>query len=115
MSLKPYAKKLWVDALRSGNYAQVCDRMIADDEQIGSKKCKGMCVMGVLADVAMRDSGLPMNYLTWREFARGNEEPTNRTLQWAGLDISTMVKMIDENDKRVKTFDQFAQYIEENL
>lgn len=113
--MKPYARKLWADALRSGNYIQVCDRMIENDDDVGKKCGKGMCVMGVLADVALRDSGLAITYDNWREFSSGNEDPSTRTINWAGLSIDTVQKMISDNDAGRKTFDEFAQYIEENL
>ncbi len=117
--MDPTAKKLWIDALRSGVYVQVCGVMRDEKREkeniTPDMKKNDMCVMGVLADVALRNSDLPYTVESWGKFAMNNTAPTDKTLQWAGINVSVMNKLMGDNDAEKMTFDEFANYIEKNL
>lgn len=116
--MKSRAKKMWVEALTSGEYKQICSYMrdVDDNEKpVMAEENKNMCVMGVLADLALRDAGLKITQANWTKFAGHNEAPTERTLEWAGLEKSNAHDMIDLNDEDSMSFKEFAKYIKENL
>lgn len=118
--MKAKAKKLWIEGLTNGTYKQICSFMreteYKDGQDIPKTNGKNnMCVMGVLADIAMRDAGFSITLENWIKFSNRNEEPSARTLEWAGLTKSQSDKMIDYNDGKEKTFAEFAEYIKEKF
>lgn len=113
MNEKP--KQLWINALKSGQYKQYCGAMIDEDlEELEGLKCekKSMCVMGVLAHVALEAANLKLTLANWKKFSDNNEYPTDRTVKWAGLSWDEVEKLIDTNDARKMTFKEFANHIE---
>lgn len=125
--MDPKAKRLWVQALRSGKYIQICGAMrgtcqvidmsssgVERQKEVPDMTYKNMCVMGVLADVALENSGLKYSMENWNKFAYG-DIPTDRTLKWAGMDEDVMDQFMSENDSKLKTFEDFADEIEERL
>lgn len=120
--MKPEIKEKWTEALTGGKYHQVCfylrDVVQSDSSLMESRS---MCVMGVLADLALIDSGLKYTENNWKKFADGNEGLTERTLTWAGLTPGDVNHLILQNDGNVlkrttsKTFRELAEYIKENL
>lgn len=118
---------MWVEALRSGKYKQICNMMRdtrMNDEGYEAipdvnPKNNNMCVMGVLADLALISSHLKYDLTNWKKFSEYNDGPTTRTLEWAGLTGEEANKLIEYNDGigevETKTFKEFANYIEKNL
>ncbi len=113
-------KKLWVDALNSGKYKQICGYMrdvvpgAKDDTEIDMSR-KSMCVMGVLAEVALEQSGLKYTSENYLKFASGNDYPSNKTMEWAGLTSKQVEKLIAANDGNKMTFEDFAEHIQKTL
>lgn len=113
--MNPVAKELWIGALTDGSHKQVCGFMKKNPP--GNTGIKNMCVMGVLADVALKYSGLEYTKENWYEFANSTW-PTERTLKWAELSKEQARKLVQFNDaekKNRKTFAEFAEYIKENF
>lgn len=126
---------MWVEALRSGHYKKICGAMREEKSPITgedyevldkfgtlpdmSPKNNNMCVMGVLADLALKDSGLKPTVKNWIKFASCDEQPSERTIEWAGLETADrdgrIQNMIEDNDSKAKTFRDFADYIERNF
>lgn len=102
-------KKLWVDALRSGEYNQVKGQMRGHYD--GNGYGGGYCCLAVLCDIHAKEEGRPYAFRsTWE------------TYKWAGLDIRKDKVIIDgvsdqlhhHNDSG-KTFAQIADAIETDL
>ena len=114
-------KQKWLDALRSGKYAQAQERLHTED---------GFCCLGVLCEVYIKEHGLDRS-LMWEEgtgldegemfiFGSSTYLP-KQVMNWANVpragQIVTADKMIDLadlNDGGVP-FDQIADLIEEYL
>jgi hypothetical protein len=52
--MTPELKKLWVDALRSGNYDQTKQYLKVQDD-VDDEEANGFCCLGVLMDIAGTD------------------------------------------------------------
>lgn len=131
--MKTKIKQKWINALTSGEYKQICSfmrgtkevkngtrnqltgRKYTHDEADMSPKNNHMCVMGVLADLAFRESGLNRTVKNWLKFADDNEWPSKRTLEWAGLEDKRIDDLVSSNDKSSRTFKELARYIDKNL
>lgn len=136
--MKPEIKKLWIDALRSGEYQQ-------------TKRClknqNGMCCLGVLTDLYIKSEDNKLNFrweaLTYapngelvdRYIARNDKESSWTDLpesirEWAGLDHRNPKLGINvascendgytdnarpKNNIKAKSFPEIADLIEENL
>ena len=101
--------KLWVAALRSGEYEQAQGQLWSGD---------GFCCLGVLCDLAARDGG-PQ----WEgdRFASSSAHPEIAMWSWVvgrgqGRDAGALSeRLMEANDRQLKTFRQIASIIEEEL
>jgi|SRR6185369_2586126 len=110
--MKKRIKKLWVDALRSGEFQQ-CERTLRK----GGGKNVEYCCLGVLEQIRVQETG--------DRFTRGKGSYagllSEKTQAWAGLSTSDPVLMplrkktaSDLNDDG-KTFAEIADRIEKYL
>lgn len=106
--MNPEIKKKWCEALRSGDYKQCCSGQLRDN--------KSYCCLGVLCDIYSKETGTEwedMEYLT------GCFGLPEQVQQWAGLPVSlnTVIggsSLVGLNDYRRWSFEQIADFIEEN-
>lgn len=102
--LTPELKKLWVAALRSGKYKQGSFCL--------QNKFGDFCCLGVLADLVEPESWQAgERHYTWN----GNTSQLQDGKGPILLDYNTQYKLAEMNDHTKMTFDQIADYIEENL
>lgn len=87
--MNPRIKKLWVDALRSGDYAQTTSYLM----EVNSVTLEpiGYCCLGVLCDLAVKEGVIPPPSLVAGSAYYGVVGPDQSTLpvevmNWAGLD-----------------------------
>lgn len=106
-------KTKWLEALRSGKYAQDTDYL---------KTKNGYCCLGVLADVAGIDSELKSSTDIYGFDFEGNGNDYTEDLELPldfllrmDLSRSDTEELVDMNDERGNTFAEIADYIEENL
>jgi hypothetical protein len=102
--MNPEVKKLWVDALRSGEYKQ-CTGILAKED--GSR-----CVLGVLLAVAAKNN-VPCNFSQTED---GYLIPQS-VADWAGLDFKDVCypgTFADMNDRAYLSFPKLADWIEAN-
>jgi hypothetical protein len=101
-------KKLWLEALRSGEFkqGQKCLRSFSNGEPLH-------CCLGVLVEVVERDTkDTVWEYSDWLEDGHPSLQ-VQEIVGWKDLDaISTCV---DLNDVEKKDFDFIADYIEQNV
>lgn len=115
--MKPELKKLWVEALRSGEYKQTQDQLCHKDGNDYS-----YCCLGVLCEVAVK-AGLPItiNFDEEEPKAYDFKETTNtadlhwRLLEEFELTSEDQSELIDLNDDKEAPFTEIADYIEKNL
>jgi hypothetical protein len=133
--MNPEIKKLWVEALRSGEYAQstgaLCNLKNVGTESRDEYAVKGYCCLGVLTDLAVKagvvewersGDGLPVQGVREMIEPGINTVVTALTPQkvvdWAGLEwTNPMVRgqsLAGLNDQG-KSFEQIAKLIEEEL
>lgn len=122
MSLNPEVKKLWVDALRSGDYKQGNGKLLLDGKY---------CCIGVLCDLMIKSGADTEGHVSKRLRPDGPDcwglpdGPSRIALQdWAGMDVSahrTQVRigrytatLFFHNDQG-RTFNKIADAIEEQL
>jgi hypothetical protein len=109
--LKPEFKAKWLEALRSGKYAQT-QQCLKDDS--------GFCCLGVAADI--------IDPSTWvmrprDDFYSFVDPSGNKVSSWfnqylynvTGLDSDAESILMQMNDDNGSTFEQIADWIEENL
>ena len=104
-------KDEWIKALRSGKYQQ-CQRAL--------RKFPGThyCCIGVLADIYSKEVGEEWyenkahGYFTFHDDS-GNL--SRYILDWADIDSNIERKLIKLNDDQGFSFDQIADWIEENI
>lgn len=135
MKMNPEAKRLWLEALRSGKFKQVTEAL---------KKNDGFCCLGVLCDVAIKhgvdgywdtDDGSDIYvYPKYGDAWIGREEGTlpPPVREWAGLgdiygdnpDVSIVSEVTGEtrkyhlsalNDDEGYTFEQIADLVDKQL
>ena len=123
--MKKWAKDLWLDALRSGQYTQGDGNLFRRD-WINHRL--EYCCLGVLADelnVLEKDLWKELGCITYKD-RYGNFEDTSGdlpdwVLKWVNLDTATMMLLINMNDGQREfdgapmDFDDIADYIEEYL
>ena len=97
-------KQKWVKALRSGRYKQTTGML-----QLG----RAYCCLGVLCRIAGARKRPRTNEFVWRGEADWSELPDTMRAD-LGLDLKAEGHLVNMNDGG-KTFDQIADYIEENL
>lgn len=98
-------KKLWVEALTSGEYEQTKGQLRRKDK---------FCCLGVLEDLHKREIGTK-----WRSDDRQRLVPPRDTCEWAGLTdpdprpdgVETLTALNDSG----KSFPEIAKLIAENL
>ena len=116
--MDPRVKKLWVDALRSGEYNQALGSLMVCGIHFNS-----YCCLGVLCDLHAKEFGNKWENSLY--LGEGCGLPDEVAL-WAGIspyknDVPVMqedelyISAATLNDSRNKTFDQIADLIEENL
>jgi hypothetical protein len=114
--MNPEIKQLWIDALRSGDYAQ-------DTSKLHNTFANTYCCLGVLCDLAVK-----AGVATEEEYGSfGNDEDRSQgTLpnvigEWSGVDPEGRFKgttgiahtsLIGLNDDAGYTFEQIADVIE---
>lgn len=108
-------KQQWVDALRSGTYAQgtMALRNTHDDTY---------CVNGVLCDLhSQAHGGAGWEQLGLRRawfYLTNHSFPDKAVRRWAGVDEDTLTELERLNDARGReqlNFEELALYIENNL
>lgn len=131
--MNPSVKKLWLAALRSGEYKQICGRMRvlkSATSQVRTLHGEGHCCLGVLTELAKKEgvvSKFSINHT--------GQKLVSKIQQWAGISPAMVTKCITLNDgshaistsvprgqyylpkyrKDNKTFAQIADYIEREL
>ena len=121
--MNPEAKELWVEALESDRYRQICGDVSQTSE---NGNIKHMCVMGVLNHVyaikhkKLDKYGMPKGSLA-------SDDHHGAVLKWAGIDKNTVDEMIERNDSRKTdslddvatggywSFKRFAAHIKKTL
>lgn len=126
-------KKLWIAALRSGDYKQGREALIQymnivnllgipDEEQL---KDASYCCLGVLCDVYRKQKGKNLWYNS--SFDESSGILPRSVIEWAGLtsanpsvvlfnkDVSLRKTMAALNDDLKLTFEQIADLIEQNF
>ena len=111
-----HIKKLWVDALRSGNYRQGARHL----------RCGGSyCCLGVLCDLHDQSKNGPGWANDWTYLGYGARLPLE-VCKWAAItreildfpcgltDVSVEIKLSQMNDEGA-SFDEIADFIEQNL
>lgn len=120
--MNPEVKKLWVDALRSGEYHQTKDRLKSDD---------GYCCLGVLCELAVEAGVIPPfvnEEFGWVIHAESDSHVEAvlpwEVAEWSGLgDNNPLIQLSsydfpvpisDPNDAGMP-FEEIAKLIEEQL
>ncbi len=112
-------KKLWVEALKGGEYEQgtklLCNQY--------SKEYDKFCCLGVLCNLHSLETEEgwfespcldgAMMYSVAGESGAG--VPPIPVKIWAGLEDKNIGKLVELNDNKGATFQEIAKYIEENL
>jgi hypothetical protein len=101
-------KQLWVEALRSSNYAK-CKSIV--------HKKNAFCCLGVLIDLYVKEHGI-----TWADIDGSYAMLPDKVKNWAGLPSwDPVIQMYPErtanmcNDELNMSFAEIADLIEENL
>jgi hypothetical protein len=118
--MDPKVKALWVPALRSDKYIQGRSQLCAID-RLGHNGAKVFCCMGVLADVMnvgwqydrINDLGMEVFKIAGTAGASGHLP--HYLLEEFGIPGTYSMMLVEMNDTMGKSFEQIADYIEENL
>jgi len=103
--MNPKYKSSWVTALRSGKFKQTT---------VSLRRGNSYCCLGVLCQIA----GVPARKLGERgthSFDGGSSVLTQRLRGVFELTDTNIDNLIDMNDSYGKSFEEIADYIEENL
>jgi hypothetical protein len=111
--LKEEPKRLWLKALRSGEYRQTYGRLYDGN---------GFCCIGVGCEVAIKN-GVSLNidngYAAYNpshvDYYGCFGRPPEEFLKWAALSEQAMQHLVFMNDHDMKSFHEIADYIEANL
>ncbi len=124
-------KELWLTALRSGEYKQVCGKMRVTtrmEQHTQDQHGVGHCCLGVLTEIAKAEG-----HIGRFEINKRNQKLTTHVQQWAGIPSEQVTKLITMNDgghdpkaanhkyylpenrRDNKNFSQIADWVEENL
>ena len=106
--MKEEIKDRWVEALRSGKYQQ---------GQGTLKYGESFCCLGVLCDLHAKETGVDWEYDPRRNAQKylGNTGvPPVKVHSWAGIRHKANEVLTNLNDARGYTFEQIADWIEEN-
>jgi hypothetical protein len=116
--MKKKIKKLWLDALRSGEYAQGKGFLVSDGIEADN-----FCCLGVLTDIAVEhgivewENDDELNYIQDEDSEyREKFFLPDEVIQWAGLNDQTNIQRIlaQMNDSG-SSFDSIADVIEKEL
>lgn len=82
--MRASVKRLWVNALRSGDYVQGHGRLrtMSFDPEEGKSVITGYCCLGVLCDIAMKQEGVSQR---WENIHIGAAYLPDSVMRWAGL------------------------------
>lgn len=108
MALNPEVKAKWIEALRSGKYAQAPNAL---------RKNGGYCCLGVLCDVVKDDVGGKWEKLgvgDWH-FLKMYSTLPDKVRILSGITQKEDAKLMRMNDDEGKNFSEIADYIEKNL
>jgi hypothetical protein len=120
MKLNPDFKAKWVAALRSGDYAQAREQLIADYEMPDGRQalcCLGVgCVVSGIPALNLYGYALPALLHVrswWQEYDDGDEDESARDpIVMVNGDYYTLA---DLNDRLRLTFEEIADIIEQQL
>jgi hypothetical protein len=99
-------KDEWTAALRSGNYKQGAGALKNKNDEY--------CCLGVLCDISGEGEWVPvMKQCAYRD--KQEDNITHPGTTWSGLSLVQMNQLIYFNDDKEWTFQQIADWIEENL
>ena len=106
-------KKLWIEALRSGEYRQGRDQLVEENLHGGDD----FCCLGVLTDLYVQERGNPTR--AWGGWKGQGYYLAPRVWKWAGLDgynplVEKKLTLANAND-RGDSFIKIAGLIERNL
>ncbi len=113
--------KLWLAALRSGEYKRVKGQLRKTDT---NSRIVGYCCLGVLQDLAAKDGGNKLvlgdhNDRDYRTSCGEVDEiqsmPQQEILDFMGLDSNTTWDLIEMNDDKNRSFKEIANHIEKNI
>lgn len=92
--MKPEIKKMWVEALRSGEYRQ--GRFFLNGRQ-------GFCCYGVLCDLHAKTNGGKWeedpDFITPRLYLGSDALPPEAVFEWAGLDDMSNTEIISDGEE----------------
>lgn len=123
--MKPEVKKSWVEALRSGEYGQG-KNLLKDETDTGNPQ---YCCLGVLCEIVPPSVGQfnrdNDGVFSWEDsVARGLSHSrvtlSDGVVAWAGLPLEVRGRpvlgtLMGMNDCELRSFDEIADWIEENL
>ncbi len=105
--------KLWVEALRSGEYKQTSTRL----ERLGT--VNSYCCLGVACKVAEKE-GIKLEFNSIGELAGAGLENQTAVMKWLkitnpdGYYSNRKQSLMNDNDSQGKTFPEIADIIEAN-
>jgi len=109
----------WIKALRSGRYTQATGKLQKVDNE---GEVIGNCCLGVLCRVArfkpVEDIDTGGIYFKKGDLQTGYAYFTNKTINYFGLSNETVVNLTSMNDgfdEQPKSFNEIADWIENNL
>jgi hypothetical protein len=97
--MNPNIKAQWVEALRSGEYQQGSGMLKYYDDEIDEAR---FCCLGVLCDILGHEPGVDQQY------------PSGSVLDEVGL-LGSYAKVLAHFNDKGDSFEQIADYIQENL
>ncbi len=103
MNMKPEHKRLWLEALRSGEYKQSVG-LLRDHH--------GYCCLGVLAEVCGNPDGWKNSNTSIQRY---NGRLGGLVPEEFGLGHYTQGQLQRMNDKQGKNFKQIADWVEKNI
>lgn len=104
--MNPEKKRLWLEALRSGEYKQ--------GRKVLKTNSELFCCLGVYADAVEQVSWEPTRSYHY-QFVSNDGVPQNTGLPASMVEREHQAHLIYLNDTEVQTFDQIANWIEENI
>lgn len=114
--MDPEAKKVWIEALRSGKYEQGSGAL--SYRNTGSKE-QYFCCLGVLCEVAgLRktvERGEAARVFYQYYFPTGEIKRGTIPAGYLGINIEEKGNLVRLNDRKAASFDEIATWIEENL
>lgn len=104
-------KKLWVDALRSGEYKQGFEALRSPDDEF--------CCLGVLCDLYSKEKTIPWDDTNGGSYTHegGISFPSQNVKDWADIWFvysNILSVLVDMNDHARNSFKTIADYIEQH-